>query len=624
MRRSAPARIKAEVINGKGQEFLLKFSSPNSVQFTEWLNIAKSLMKRRFDKPLKGWVIPLAHESVAEVRKKFGSSLEIGPRLRRFIDSAEAKDTKAETLGAALQVKDAEITDYDFGPVAPYAHQKAAFQFVRNMDACGLLMEMGLGKTFVAGHAMKWRMMQGQVSRVLIVAPVSVLSNWRRELIRYGIADPTEICDLTGPIAWRVETLASLPKRVKWVLTNYEGTWRMLDEIEKREWPLPEFDAIILDESTRIKNWTAAQTKACIALGRLSKYRIIMSGKIVAKDPGDVWPQMWFLGPDVLGCANRSVFQSIYMTGKDWYGNATGWRNLDELEKKISKVSVRYMKEDCMDLPEKIWTSREVTMSEEQTAAYRKLEKQISMELDMMEASGIRVTAANVLTMYLRLQQITSGFVGGKTVATEEAVTAEFAKNAKMDALEEVLEEAGIIGNGGKRKAVIWAWYLADIERITRWLRGKGVECVAFSGSTPAGQRDELIQRFQTDPACRVFVGQSRTGGIGITLTAADLCVYYSNHWSLEVRDQSADRLHRICSACKDGVCVNPGHSGPSPSIRYVDLIACLPVPAGESAALGKTVDHAMLESLQEKRNLADEVTGDKLRAMLRGERGGR
>ena len=195
--------------------------------------------------------------------------------------------------------------------------------------------------------------------------------------------------------------------------------------------------------------------------------------------------------------------------------------------------------------------------------------------LDDMEL----ITANAVITQLLRLHQVSCGFVN-----TDEGNTVEL-KNTRMDELMSILDEV----NG---KAIIWANYRHDIlaiqKEIAKVYGERSVE--AYFGDTPGEERQDIVKRFQEDPELRFFVGQPRTGGYGLTLTAANTVVYYSNNYDLEVRLQSEDRAHRI---------------GQGSKVTYIDLVC------------EKTVDEVIVKALRKKINIATEVLGEEWKKWL-------
>ena len=230
------------------------------------------------------------------------------------------------------------------------------------------------------------------------------------------------------------------------------------------------------------------------------------------------------------------------------------------------------MKKDCLDLPPKVYVKREVELTDEQKEAYGEMKTSAIAQL-----KGQSTTALNVLTQLIRLHQITCGHMKLDTGSTMNLTS------NRLDELMHILGET-------TGKVIIWANYIHDIERIEASIAlsdfGKD-SCCTYYGATPSDERQECIRRFQDpDSKVRFFIGNTQTGGYGITLTAASTVIYYSNNYDLEKRIQSEDRAHRI---------------GQKNSVLYIDLVA------------KGTVDEKIIQSLRNKVNIAKEISGEEL-----------
>ena len=251
------------------------------------------------------------------------------------------------------------------------------------------------------------------------------------------------------------------------------------------------------------------------------------------------------------------------------------YKRLDELSDSIKKFSYRVLKEDCLDLPEKVYTRREVDLTDEQNKAYSTMKSAALASL-----KGKMATAPHVLTQMMRLHQITCGHLKNDDDTITEI------KNNRLKELINLLDEV-------EGKVIIWANYVYDIENIVKTIQKEFGDdsIVQYYGAIPAEQRQKNIEKFQ-DPksSVRFFVGNPQTGGYGITLTCANTVVYYSNGYDLEKRLQSEDRAHRI---------------GQKKAVTYVDLIA------------PKTVDEKIRKALRKKINIATEIMGEELREWI-------
>jgi len=333
-----------------------------------------------------------------------------------------------------------------------------------------------------------------------------------------------------------------------------------------------------IDESTTIKSPTAKRTKNILKIGELAKYRRILTGSPVTKSPLDLYTQCKFLDPFHLDEASYYAFRARYanMVKRNFGGRSvqlvTSYRRLDELANKLDKFSYRVLKEDCLDLPPKVFVTRNVELSDEQKEMYKTMK-----HAAIAEHNGKIMSSMSALTTLLRLHQITCGTFK----ADDDTIT--HLKNNRIQALMDCLEEV-------EGKVIIWATYREDIKKIVESLKKAYGEAstVEYHGGVDATLRQENIALFQDKKGpARYFVGNAQTGGYGITLTAANTVIYFSNSYDLEKRLQSEDRAHRI------------GQTG---SVTYIDLVA------------EKTIDERIIKSLKSKINIANEIMGEDIR----------
>ncbi len=377
----------------------------------------------------------------------------------------------------------------------------------------------------------------GKVERLLIVAPTSVVAVWPKELQEYAKFKYT--CKtLLGEKKQRlkqIDDLIKFPfKALKVAVINYESTWRP-EILEK----LKEFDAdmVIADESQRIKTYDAAQSKAMHELGDQARYKLILSGTPVQTAAIDIWSQYRFLDKSVFG-DNFFKFRGRYaiMGG---YGNKkiVGYKDLEGLIKKEHSIAFRVTKDEALDLPEQTFETRKIQFSQKEKNLYERIKKDSYAELD----GGGHITATTVLTRLLRLQQLAGGFL-----VQDDAQKPQLVSRAKLDALADIIEDY-VIGSG--KKLVIFARFIAEVKAIME-LAGKvlpkELKQVAIYGDIKKEDRGDIVKQFQEDPNTVLFIGQIDTAGTGITLTAADTCVYYSKNFNYATYSQSLSRIHRI------------------------------------------------------------------------------
>lgn len=401
----------------------------------------------------------------------------------------------------------------------------------------GLLFEMGFGKTLTAIAIAGAGYQMGKVERLLIVAPTSVVAVWPKELQEYAKFKYT--CKtLLGEKKQRIKQIDDLLKfpfkALKVAVINYESTWRP-EILEK----LKEFDAdmVIADESQRIKTYDAAQSKAMHELGDQARYKLILSGTPVQTAAIDIWSQYRFLDKTVFG-DNFFKFRGRYaiMGG---YGNKkiVGYKDLEGLIKKEHSIAFRVTKDEALDLPEQTFETRKIQFNQKEKNLYERIKKDSYAELD----GGGHITATTVLTRLLRLQQLAGGFL-----VQDDAQKPQLVSRAKLDALGDIIEDY-VIGSG--KKLVIFARFIAEVKAIMELaskVLPKELKQVAIYGDIKKEDRGDIVKQFQEDPKTVLFIGQIDTAGTGITLTAADTCVYYSKNFNYATYSQSLSRIHRI------------------------------------------------------------------------------
>jgi SNF2 family DNA or RNA helicase len=469
----------------------------------------------------------------------------------------------------------------------PYDHQREAFDASAEEQNFALILDMGTGKTKVTLDTVGALFEKGAIEFVLVVAPKGVIPNWVPEIEAHlppRIERETALWNpsLSKKCRDELNELHTKSSKLKFLLMNVEA-FSSQKGVDVAELFVNRFKTfMVVDESTTIKNRRAKRTKALCAVGRGAVYRRIMTGSPVTRSPLDLFSQMAFLDPKILGFSSYYAFQGRYSIvsrrnmGAHSFNQVVGFRRLDELTEKLSDHSYRVKKEDCLDLPDKVYTKREVAFTPEQRRAYEQMKKLALARLDSGELS----TTKNVLTQIIRLQQICCGNL------TDDNGEIHALPSNRIKELLDLCEEV-------QGKAIIWATWTMDIRLIADALRGcYGVQAVStLHGETPDSERQEIVECFQDRQSeLRFLVGHPKTGGYGLTLTAASTVIYYSNSYDLELRVQSEDRAHRI---------------GQTNKVIYVDLI----VPG--------TIDERIVKSLRAKLNVADQILGEDARDWL-------
>jgi len=515
----------------------------------------KGIPGARWDPMQRCWRIPCTATAADALRRVPGVPL---PEELARLAPVEMQD--ADLAGAA-PLRPMPIR------AKPYAHQIAAYNLAITEPASALLHEQGCGKSLTAIAAVGRRYLDGQIRKLLIVAPLAVLPVWEREFRDYSTV-PHRVTLLQGDTRRRAQQLADLARgggvQLEAVVINYEAV-RLL-EGELTAWAP---DMIICDESQRIKTPTAKQSKVMHKLGQRARYRMILTGTPVSNTPLDFWSQYQFLKP---GLFERSyyAFRNHYavMGGYGGY-EIVKYKCLDDLTQKAHSIAHRVTKAQALDLPDRIDETLYCELEPRAAKLYKELVRDRVAEISALK----RVTAPQVVTQMLRLSQLTGGYL-----APDDDVLTKVS-DAKRLLLKETLED--LLERG--EKAVIFCRFRAEIAEICA-LAAEFVGAGGYRGiwgDIPGDKRGEAVSAFQTDPGVRLFIAQIQCAGAGITLHAASTAIFYSLDYSYNNYDQAKARIHRI---------------GQHRPCTYLHLVA------------KDTIDEAVLKTLAEKRSIADAV----------------
>lgn len=429
----------------------------------------------------------------------------------------------------------------------------------------GLWLEMGTGKSLtsiaIAGALYK----TGKIERVLVACPTSITAVWVSELAKFADFKHKAVI-MQGDKKKRLEALAQLQEwpfqGLKVAVINYESTHRLGIFEALKDYKA---DLIICDESQRIKSHSAAQSKAMHELGAGARYRLALSGTPIQNNAVDFFSQYKFLDTSVFG-PNFYAFRNRFVKMGGFGGKQIiGLKNEEELIRRAHSIAYRVTKEECLDLPEQVFINRMVKLAPRERDLYDQVLRDSYAELE----GGKEVTASTVLVKLLRLQQLTGGFLqpdgGGKPVP---------ANTAKLDALQDIIEDA----IDGGQKLVIFARFRAEIEAIAALLKKLGVGYGKIDGDIPQSERGAIVEDFQNNPEAKAFVAQIATAGLGITLTAASLAVFYSVGYNFAEYEQATARTHR---------------AGQTKKCTYIHLL------------VENSVDEKIMIALENKENIA-------------------
>ena len=478
---------------------------------------------------------------------------------------------------------------YEFKTV-PYEHQRHGFILSRDLKAFAYLYEQGCGKTKVALDNFCYLWERDLVDVLVVVAPNGVHSNWIIEEVPVHLPERIKARTLiyTNHLSKKYRAAAeSESKPYKFrnrrpctiIAFNVEGF-----SSDKAKELLLEFMRnhrcmLIVDESNTIQNPSAKRTEFLIAAGKFALYKRILNGTPITNGVENLFAQFKFLDPLILGFDTFTTFKSQYcILGR--FKNVTGYRNINELADTIDGNSHRVLKKDCLDLPEKVYKKHLFEMTERQQEIYDAVRRSSLEELERVlgEEKGRQRAQELAITRLIRLQQVSRGwmpFIKGETPELIPGGT------PSIEALVTTLEST-------TGKAIIWVNApnsIVDIALIVATLRKHRLgDFVEYHGGIKDDMRELAKKRFQNDQKVRWFVA-SKAAAVGLTLTAADSAVYYTNNFDLRIRLQSEDRNHRIGSEIHE-------------SILYTDIYTT-------------GLDKKIVAALRAKKSIADQITRD-------------
>ena len=465
----------------------------------------------------------------------------------------------------------------------PYAHQLTALEKSWNKENYAYFMEMGTGKTKVLIDNLAMLYDKGKIDSALIIAPKGVVKTWYEQELPAHLPNHIENVsvlwqpNITKTQQEKLDTLFEIDSALHILVMNVEALSTDKGVKFATKFINSHKTLMAIDESTTIKTPTARRTKNIIKMGVNAKYKRIMTGSPITKNPLDLYTQCEFLDPWLLDFSSYYAFRNRYAEMKTMHVHGRSiqvvdkFQNLGELSDTVKQFSYRVLKEDCLDLPPKVFIKRHITLTPDQKKVYEQMKKAA-----MTVLNGKVTTTMTVLTQLMRLHQITCGYVTADDGSTQQV------ESNRLNELMSILEDT-------EGKVIIWANYQLSVgEIIQKIIKVYGKDSyVHYYGLTPQEDRQDFIRKFQNDPKCRFIIGTPQTGGYGITLTEANTVIYYSNGYDLEKRLQSEDRAHRI---------------GQKKTVTYIDLIC------------EDTIDEKIVKALRDKINIASEVMGEELR----------
>jgi len=434
--------------------------------------------------------------------------------------------------------------DFPNDIVQHWKHQENGFHAAKDLPEYAYLFDVGTGKTLTLITLLRYRYFKaGRVLRTLIISPIITLENWQQEIDKFSKTPRERVIPLFGPVKRRIKQASIALDKYDGnviLITNYEAigaSTEFYDFIRKEFCP----EVLVLDESHRCKTHNAKRTKRISTISDKTTFRYLLTGSFITNSPFDVYAQFRILdkgesfGRNFYNFQNKYFYDANYGRPKvnnihipDWKVRTGAY---DEMNEKIYAKSMRALKEECIDLPEKVEKIVKVDMTPSQRKAYNEMKKHLITVID-----GEAVTADIALVKLLRLAQISSGFV-----KTEDGKIVRL-KNEREKALKELLFDICV---EAKQKVIIWAVFHENYKQIREVCESLKLGYVEGHGLINTKEKFANIKSFNEDDSISVCIGHPASLGIGVNIKSASHSIWYSRDFSLERKIQAAARNYR-------------------------------------------------------------------------------
>lgn len=458
-------------------------------------------------------------------------------------------------------------------------HQREAIDKLQPIRVGALFMEMGTGKSRTAIELVNLR--EHRVSNVIWFCPVSLKLTIYKEIIKHTdcVNDDIYMFD-------QKTNEKNIPNSF-WHIIGIESMSLSSRIIWSANKLINEDSFVIVDESSFIKGHKASRTNWITDISERARYRLILTGTPISQGVVDLFSQMRFLSPKILGYRSFYSFANNHLEYSEKYpGLIVRSHNTEYIAAKIKPYVYQVTKEECLELPSKLYEARYFSMTSFQRRMYERVKDEILMNIDYDDFDSV-----TIFRLFTALQQVICGFWNRKIDKSVEFIEIEHERLGMLD---------GIISEIGDQKIIIWAKYRYDIDAISRLLiETHGAESVAlFHGGLNEKNRNQQIEKFRKE--ANFFLATPSCGGHGLTLNEASHVIFYNNGFKYAERLQAEDRNHRI---------------GQQQKVTYVDIVC------------SDSIDERIQTALHRKANVADEFKKEvdkikgqklKLKEMLR------
>ena len=404
------------------------------------------------------------------------------------------------------------------GKFKPFEHQKTTAGFLTMNKRSFCFNEQGTGKTASAIWAADFLLTKKRINRVLVICPLSIMdSAWREDLFTFAMHRKVDVA--YGSATQRKKVIEG---DSEFVIINYDGVKIVADAVAAGG-----FDLVIVDEATHYKNSQTDRWKTLNKILTSDTWLWMMTGTPAAQSPMDAYGLAKLVNPKsvprFMGSFREQVMYKV--TNFKWVPKPSATETVFE----ALQPAIRFTKEECLDLPELVYVTREVALTRQQEKYYKELKDKM-----IMQAAGEEVTAATAAVNMNKLLQISGG-----AVYSDNKDTIEFDIKHRYNVLREVIVESS-------KKVIVFVPFKHTIAILTDKLRGDNINTEVISGSVPAAKRTAIFKAFQEDKdGIQVLVIQPQAAAHGVTLTAANTIVWWGPTSSVETYAQANARIHR-------------------------------------------------------------------------------
>ena len=417
-----------------------------------------------------------------------------------------------------MSAKNNILTDYNWpGKHKPFAHQKQTSEFLTLNRKAFCFNEQGTGKTASVIWAADYLLNLGVIRRVLVICPLSIMkSAWQQDLFKFAIH---RTCDVAyGTPAQRKKILAN---NAEFVIINFDGVDIIKEEVLKGG-----FDLIVVDEASAYKNAQTTRWKTLRDIATKVKGMWMLTGTPAAQSPVDAFGLAKLLNPE-----GTPKFYGQFRDQVMYKVGTYRWIPKPQAQQVVHKVlqpAIRFEKDQCLDLPDVTFVERDAPLTAQQIKYYKLLKKQM-----LIHAGGEQVTSVNAATNINKLLQISGG-----AVYTDTKEVIEFDISNRLRVIEEVINEAS-------HKVLVFVPFTHTIELLRTYLTAANITCGVINGQVPVNKRHDIIKDFQETDNIRVLIIQPQAASHGLTLTAANVIIWYAPVTSVETYLQANARIDR-------------------------------------------------------------------------------